>query len=222
MGFFTLLKSLDELLYDVMSWLIFYPITLWRAVTRPLAMMDYADVELADSDDQQYTDTLSPPLFLLVTLLLSHGLELAIVGQNEIVVSRTGLSGLINDDTQLLIFRVAVFSVFPLLMAARLVRRQKLLVDRDTLRAPFYSQCYAAAPFALVLGVGGILMTRHAGWEVLTGLAVAGFALLWYGTLQARWFAQHLGVSLLRGWVQASIAMVESLVLVIAIGWLFT
>jgi hypothetical protein len=40
MDFFKLLQSLDELLYEIMSWLIFYPITLWRAVTRPRVTMD--------------------------------------------------------------------------------------------------------------------------------------------------------------------------------------
>ena len=36
MNFLKLIQSLDELLYEIMSWLIFYPVTLWRALTRPL------------------------------------------------------------------------------------------------------------------------------------------------------------------------------------------
>ena len=35
MNFFNLLQSLDELLYEVMSWLVFYPMTLWRVLVRP-------------------------------------------------------------------------------------------------------------------------------------------------------------------------------------------
>src|SRR5690349_10768094 len=72
MNFFNLLQSLDELLYEVMSWLVFYPITLWRTLVRPLQMMDYSDVEQGDASDQQYTDTLSPPLFLLLSLIIIH------------------------------------------------------------------------------------------------------------------------------------------------------
>ena len=53
MNFFNLLQSLDELLYEVMSWLVFYPITLWRTLVRPLKMMDYSDVEQGDASDQQ-------------------------------------------------------------------------------------------------------------------------------------------------------------------------
>lgn len=46
MYFMKWLSSLDELLYEVISWLVFYPLTLWRTCTRPLGMMDYADAQL--------------------------------------------------------------------------------------------------------------------------------------------------------------------------------
>ena len=41
MDFMKIIESLDEALYTVMCWLIFYPMTLWRAVARPLDMMAY-------------------------------------------------------------------------------------------------------------------------------------------------------------------------------------
>ena len=74
MHFMQLLQALDELLYEIMSWLVFFPLTLWRSLTRPLRTMDYSDRELAGQAEQQYDDTLSPPLFLLIALLVSHGL----------------------------------------------------------------------------------------------------------------------------------------------------
>ena len=39
MDFMKIIESLDEALYTVMGWLVFYPLTLWRALVRPLAMM---------------------------------------------------------------------------------------------------------------------------------------------------------------------------------------
>lgn len=56
-----LLKSLEELLYELVAWLVFYPLTMWRSVITPLRMMRYADIELSDRLDDQYDDTLSPP-----------------------------------------------------------------------------------------------------------------------------------------------------------------
>ncbi|PKP91639.1 MAG: hypothetical protein CVT77_11630 [Alphaproteobacteria bacterium HGW-Alphaproteobacteria-16] len=222
MHFMGLLKSLDELLYEVMSWLIFYPLTLWRVLRRPLVMMDYSDRELRQSAGEQYTDTLTPPLFLLISLLISHLLELAFIGGNELVRSNHGLSALVKDDSSLVILRLVIFSVFPLMFAVRLVRAQKKRLTRESLRPAFYSQCYAAAPFALLIGIGTLLSTVHRfAWAVPLGLTILGATLLIYGAVQARWFAEHLNRSTLAGLGQASIAMTASVVMLLLIAPLF-
>jgi len=209
MHFMHLLKSLDELLYELMTWLVFYPVTFWRTITRPSKMMAYADAELSDSEETQYDDTLTPPLFLLVTLLLSHGVELAVVGQSSIVANDQGLAGLISDDTSLLLMRLLIFSVFPLIMAVRLVHKKRWKLSRETLKQPFYAQCYPAGPFALVIGLGALGTQLQWDWAKIAGLALMLAALIWFGILQARWFAAQLGVSFLKGFWVASVGMVE-------------
>ncbi|MFN3863205.1 MAG: hypothetical protein ACK4RT_02870 [Erythrobacter sp.] len=72
MDFMKLLKSLEELLYEVMVMLVFFPRTLFLTLRHPQRMMDYADTELGDVQTEQYNDTLSPPLFLMICLLLGH------------------------------------------------------------------------------------------------------------------------------------------------------
>jgi hypothetical protein len=209
-----LLKSLDDLLYEIMTWLVFYPITLWRSIRHPRAMMIYADTELKDRPEEQYTDTLSPPLFLLLTLILSHLIELAVIGQSTLVTDRHGLASLITDDSTLLIFRLIVFSVFPMVMAVRLLRNKHRKLTRETLRQPFYSQCYPTGPFALLLGIGSLGTQLQWPYVEAAGLVLIVVALLWYGSLQARWFARQLDVSLLRGWWIATIGMIESVIVV--------
>ncbi|RZJ27826.1 MAG: hypothetical protein EON85_10405, partial [Brevundimonas sp.] len=76
MNVLTILRSVEELLYEVMSWLLFYPRTLFMTLTHPLRTMRYSDGEQRDKPDQQYLETLSPPLFLVLSILLAHGLEL--------------------------------------------------------------------------------------------------------------------------------------------------
>ena len=71
MTFFNILKSLDELLYELMTWLVFYPVTLWRSIRRPLSTMAYARAELERDHAEQFRQTLSPPVFLLVTIPLN-------------------------------------------------------------------------------------------------------------------------------------------------------
>lgn len=212
MIFMQFLKSLDDLLYEVMTWLVFYPVTMWRTLRHPWTMMEYADSELEDSAEQQFTDTLSPPLFLLLTLLLSHTIELTVLGQSPLVASNKGLASLVTDDTSLLLMRLMIFSTFPLIMGVRMVRKQKLALTRDTLRQPFYSQCYLAAPFALLIGLGGIGTQLQWPAMRLAGLALILLALLWYGGLQARWFARKLGVSQLRAFWIASVGMIECVI----------
>ena len=221
MGFLSLLRSLDELLYEIISWLVFFPLTLWRALRRPLRMMDYADTELADKPARQYTATLSPPLFLFLALLLAHLVELAVVGENVIVGSTRGISRLIDSDTNLLVMRALLFSVFPLVMATWLVVRQGIGLDRDTLRPPFYSQCFVAAPFALVISLAATIMRPGSPWAELAGLCLIVLALIWYGTLQVRWFAMHLKQSRVRSFVDASLGMILSLAIMVGIGALF-
>ena len=224
MNFFNLLQSLDDLLYEVMSSLVFYPVTLWRTLRHPREMMDYADSELGDSEDRQYTDTLSPPLFLLLTLMLGHAIELAVVGESSIVKDNAGLAGLIDSDTNLVLLRVVIFSLFPLVMATHLVRKQRIGLERKTLRAPFYSQCYIAAPFALGIGIGigAIVFQLRWHWAPLLGLAMMAAALLWYGGLQIGWFARNLKVSRWLGLWNASLAMIECVVATIVAAILFS
>jgi hypothetical protein len=71
MDFLRIIRSLEELLYEVRTWLVFYPRTLWRIAATPGRMMRYSDAEQADAPDRQYTATLSPPPFLMLTILIS-------------------------------------------------------------------------------------------------------------------------------------------------------
>lgn len=221
MDFLKLIQSLDELLYEVMSWMIFYPVTLWRALVHPLRMMDYSELELGDAAAAQYADTLSPPLFLMLTLAIGHAIELSTVGEASVVLDKTGLGGLIDDDTSLILLRVAFFSIFPLVMAARLVKARHVKLDRETLKPPFYSQCYVTAPFAMMVVGASILLRVDDIFASLAGFALLIFALLWFGSLQILWFAQHLRSGRWRAFGHASRAMAESLAAFIPIAWLF-
>ena len=48
MDFVKLLKSFEELLYEVMALLVFVPRTFYLTLRYPQRMMDYADTELGD------------------------------------------------------------------------------------------------------------------------------------------------------------------------------
>lgn len=217
MDFMKILKSLEELLYEVMTWLVFYPRTLWLTVRRPLQMMEYADAELGDRVREQYTDTLSPPLFLLITIVISHVLELAIVGQSELVTQKTGLRSLITDDTNLILFRAVAISLFPLAMSVQLLKRRGQTLDRETMRAPFYSQCYITAPFALLFGIVGLAPLDKPAW-LLSAMAATVAAAVIYVVLQTIWTTRHASGGTLRAGLSVCLAYGAALAILLGAG----
>lgn len=221
MNFMQWLNSLDELLYEIVSWIVFFPVTLWKALRRPLGIMDYADTELADAIEDQYTETLSPPVFLVLALVVAHALEVAVMGgTNPVVQSRHGLAAFVNDNTSLLLVRVVIFSAFPLMMATRMAQLTGGL-SRETLKPPFYAQCFTAAPLALIISVGGLISQLHLPILRILGLSVVGGAVVGYGLIQTLWFRRRLGQSLLCAFGNASIGMVLSVAVAIGTAYLF-
>jgi len=221
LDFMKLLKSLEELLYELVSWLVFYPITIWRSVVRPLEMMRYADIELADTAEDQYDDTLSPPLFLLITLLIAQALSTAIPSVYDPSTAPKALS----SGSNLLIARGVIFSVFPLVMAVTILRRKSMRLTRNSLRPPFFSQCYVVAPFVLLAGLALDLMLIPGQKWIPAGLITLLIALAWYAQAEIRWFKRDLriGTPLAVGLsVRAlGIAFVTTLALALLIGWGF-
>lgn len=194
MGFLALLRSIEELLYELMTWLLFYPRTLWQVVRRPVRMAAYSDAEQRDSADQQYTDTLSPPLFLVLSILLAHGVEVGL--QTRIDLPREGVAKtLLSSEENLLFLRCILFSIFPLVFASSFIKRSGQPLDRATLRGPFFSQCYLAGVFALLISLAAIMARYKQSLLLWTGASVTVAAVLWYVTVQALWFRQDLALS---------------------------
>jgi hypothetical protein len=215
MDFMKLLKSLDDFLYEVVGWIIFYPITMLRSVLHPLAMLRYSDLELTESEEEQYTDTLNPPIFLLITLFLVY--LLAKVIQPTV---RLHLPGFLSNDGDLLLFRGVAFSIFPVLMSVDLLRHQGKRIDRGTLRPPFYGQCFIAAPFALVASIAGQLLQFHRLPYIVSGVVLYFLALLWYVAVEIIWFSSTLAISKKRaaGNVLVVVVVTNILVIVAALG----
>ena len=216
------LNSLDELLYEVMSWLIFFPLTLWRATVQPLATMAQIENEADLPEDQQYAAVLSPPLFLALALLVGHGVSTALGETDAIIANQHGLAGLINDAATALVVRVVIFAGFPLFLAARMVRTGGAALNRFTLRRPFYEQCYPAAVFALAVTLGTSLVhvpdpAIRLGGELLVWLSIANFALV-----EIVWFARKRRSSYLRAFANVLWASIQGLALMVLIGFLLT
>jgi len=211
MDFMKLLKSIEELLYELITWFVFYPLTLWRIVRHPITMLSYAQNELTEKDADQFDDAVSPPILLILTLFMLHLLESAV---NNAWAG--ALPTIFQDDRNLLIFRALLFSLFPLLYATASLRARKARMTRKTLKPAFYSQSYATVPFVLSLTIAMRLIPLNAllgavGWTILA------VAMGWYLSVQTVWFAKLDGMSRAKSFVLATSLFLGAVILVIIV-----
>lgn len=187
MDFMKLLKSLEELLYELISWFVFYPLTLWRILRRPLQMLSYAERQLLEEEDRQFDDGLSPPILLLISLVVLHS-----AGQLYSPERAHILTGLLADDWNLLVFRAVAFSLFPLVFGIIQLRANRARLTRTTFKPIFYSQCYAAVPFVVLTSLGLQFLGGHVPPSALfwVGCAAVAGGLVWYGVVETLWLAQ--------------------------------
>lgn len=187
-----IIRSIEELLYELTSWLIFYPRTLWAAIRHPFATMAHVAREERETTEDQFSDGLSPPLLLFITILLAHGIELSSVGLGP--APSRAVAALFASEQFLLLFRALLFSLFPLLGAAAAVRARGTPMTRATLRSPFFSLCIIAAPFALLSSIGLVLARARFDGAGLAGAALILGSSLLYLALQAMWMKRTLPI----------------------------
>ncbi len=200
MDFLKILRSLDELLYEVITWLFFYPRTLWRVLRHPLKMVDYTKQELA-KQDAQFKDAISPPLFLILTLIILYGFALA--NHNQVFLNNNTQTGdighiVFGSIQNTLMFRSLNYSVWSLIFSLGLLNMQRISIDRETLRAPFFIQCFLIAPYALGVTLGFIYTASHTLALQILGLSLLLVSLLWYIIIQVKYIVMVVSISYLR------------------------
>lgn len=212
MDFMRLLKSLEELLYELVTWVLFYPLTMWRCFRHPLRMMKYAETELTDAVEKQFDDALSPPIVLLITLLLTH-----IVQQRFGPPAQALLPTFLSDETNMLIYRAVTFGLLPLFFGFQDVKLRKARLSRRQLRPSFYSQSYAAAPFILLLGVSILVGEQHWSGAQAVGTALFIFGAGWFCCVQIAWFTRVRGLGVLRATASVLATVVASTLIILAV-----
>ena len=217
MDFFKLIQSLDELVYEVLGWLLFFPRTVGQLVIRPVTMMLSAETELADDEEHQFDDLIAPPLFLALVLALIHVVELQVVGQDAIVTSKEGFAKFISNDTNLLVLRIVMFGLLPLTVARRLLKIRKMPVNKRDLKAPFYAQCYAAAIYAVILN-GGIFLTQAKFDNALKiGVIVGLLGIGWFLIVETIWFRRKEAFGWARAFWNALVSWLEWLAVLLVL-----
>ena len=222
MPFLVFLKSFEVLLYEIMSWVVFYPRTLWRSGRHPLRMMKRAEEELKLPPADQFKDVLSPPIFLLLTVIAAHAFEVAVVGNSPLIDNGIGLAGLIHDNTSLILFRLVAFATLPVIAAAFGVAATRQPLDRVTLQPLFYAQCFATTPVVLLCSVASsVSRLPQAAADKSADLMLIGAALFYIG-IEAAWFSRETKGGPVSGGLWAITTFALSALVLAAMTLLFT
>ena len=81
MDFIKLIQSLQELVFEMVVWVLLLPKTFFRALLRPDLMVKYVNSELQKEPEKQFDDYISPVLFYLMLAVIPAALY-TWMGQN--------------------------------------------------------------------------------------------------------------------------------------------
>ena len=213
MDFLKLLRSFEDLHFEVLTWILYYPRTLWMVIRHPVQMVDYSNHEQTDEVPEQYTDTMSPPLLLLLTLVLTHVAEVN-THQEGIRAGSAMARAMVASDQNVIALRAFIFGLLPLFCAANYVRLKKLPLERKYLRAPFFGECYAATIFALMVAatttISALVPSLHAV------LLPIGYSLsaVWFLSVEVLQMRHSLGLSIVKALGLALWNLVKALAIV--------
>lgn len=219
MDFMKILQSLEEFLYEAMSWIVFYPRAILRTIRHPVAVAVYTREQLQQPRELQFTEMISPPLLLILTVIVTHVVELVSpsgMGNINTVMGRH----LYASDEGVIATRSTVYCVFALMGSLTWLRQEHLRIDRDTLRAPFYVHCYLLAPFVLGIAIATSVATNvPMPWSLgAAPLIIASCA--WYAWAQTAIYARLLNVSLARAFLLACRANLVATIIFSALAYM--
>lgn len=179
MDLMRILRSLEEFLYELVGWLVFYPRTFWRVLRHPAAIARYTQLELEQPDERQFTETISPVLMLILSVVLAHALEM--LSRAPPLPTSTPVTQLLFGSEQaLLLTRCVVFCGYALVAALSILQQQRKAITRETLRSPFSVQAFLVSPFVVMLSAGTLIARMEQAWAGATGGVLIAGGCLWY------------------------------------------
>jgi hypothetical protein len=212
LDFIRIIRSVEELVFEIMSWIVFYPYTLWRAVRHPLALAIEVSKVMKEDVDHEFRHHLSPILFLLISIGLAHAIELGMNENVQLAPSRTA-AVIEQSDLFLIILRATLWGLVPLVIGLGHEVISGRRISRDGLRARFLEQCFYAGPLALGLSTA-IALGRYQASDLMPyALTLGAITAFWFLATQVIWTRHELNVSTPRAagltlfWITCAVAV---------------
>lgn len=217
MDFIRIIRSVEELIFEMMSWLVLYPVTLWRSIFQPVELSKELDNVLTENIDHEFRHHIRPTLFLLLTLALMHSLELALNETFPEIKSKLGQLVSMSDGA-LILLRAFMFATVAIIMGfGRQLRDQSGMISRNFLRLVFFKQCYYVAPFAIFSSLAVIIGRIDATYAQPLSAIIGGVGFLWFFPAQVKWCLLNGETSLARSIFLVALKCIAALLAVLAI-----
>lgn len=126
---------------------------------------------------------------------------------------------LFGSEQGLLLTRSAAFCIFALGAALSTLWRQRLPINRDTLREPFSIQAFIACPFVILLAVSQAVGSAGGDFAHGWGVTIGALAVAWYLWARTRTFVALNGTGHLQafGFVLGSFLLTLALVVALTL-----
>lgn len=212
MDFYKLLQSAEELLFEVLMWVLLLPRTLWVVLTRPSSLPSYIYKELREKDGQRFDDAISPPLTLFICVALGSLAEPQQAGDEELL-NALG-RWIVNNYSNNLIASAVVYALPPIAVTAATMLAKGVQLRRDNYREAFYVQAYLICPVVIAIAIA----TRFSGEMQFPLLrygaeALTAAILTWYAVNNIRTIRSLLAC----GWVKAGLLFIGALVVALVL-----
>jgi uncharacterized membrane protein YfbV (UPF0208 family) len=213
MDFMKLFQSLENAVYEIVTWVMFLPKTIFYTIIKPARMMEYVTEEWKKEEKDRFDDFLSPViLWLLVVVIpmltipfLNPLSELAIMFQ----MGNVDISAIKTEQQALFITLYAL--LVPVAGLVWLEWRNKDPLRKSSLKRNFYQQCYAIAPAQFLYLPIGIAFWMFLGEK---GFVLANVALPWF--YQIFFFRSELETINKNWWKAALHAVMPQVIIFVA------
>lgn len=208
MNLIQLIRLIEELVFEVMSWFIMIPKTFAKLISSPEWGPDYVMAELSRPLDQRFDDYVSPIILWLVLAVLPY------------FAAIKPLAAFLPGDFNQQLLLVALFlAAGPLGFATAVVASRNETLSKSNLKAPFHVQCYCFTP-GLLLSLPAVILTvrsENTGaspYSFAYGVSV-GMALLWLFIAEVVALRRQLGVT----WTRAGLLFFPFLFASYMVAW---
>ena len=88
MDLYNLPKLIEQGVYDVMMWILFFPMTLLRMVAAPRRTLAYVRGQSGLPDDEAFSDAMRPAIFLVIAIIIGAWLDPSDAAERAAMMTR--------------------------------------------------------------------------------------------------------------------------------------